>query len=205
MLKPPAHLLDGAERPDDRLARELRHCADCRAEFESLDATLRITKRLREAVAPAETYWPGYHARLGQKLAASLLPEVKHTSKQSWLVRLFKTSVPVPIPVAVALLVAFVVLLLVVIRPKQQPPIPAPHVVQVPVEVPVVQEKIVTRVVYRERPSSPKTSKRRLDVEGTFARSQKPRSVETPATLAGFKPADEVKLTVIKGGSANEK
>ena len=31
-------VLDGAERPGERLSAELRHCADCRAEFESLTA-----------------------------------------------------------------------------------------------------------------------------------------------------------------------
>jgi hypothetical protein len=42
-------------------------------------------------------------------------------------------------------------------------------------------------------------------VNGTFAKSQKPRSEEIPPSLAGFKPTEEVKLTVIKGGSTNEK
>ena len=67
-------------------------------------------------------------------------------------------------------------------------------VVEVPVEVPVVQEKVVTQVVYRERPS--KRSK------PTRAGSTNDAAV---ASLDGFKPAEEVKLTVIKGGAANEK
>ena len=41
--------------------------------------------------------------------------------------------------------------------------------------------------------------------DGTFAKSQKPSTAEIPASLNGFKPADEVKLTVIKGGSPYEK
>jgi hypothetical protein len=65
-------------------------------------------------------------------------------------------------------------------------------VVHVPVEVPVVQEKTVTRVVYRERRSPPKRSKRPND------------TVQVESTFAQFKPTDDVKLTVIKGGSTNE-
>jgi hypothetical protein len=77
--------------------------------------------------------------------------------------------------------------------------------VQTPVEVPVVQEKIVTQVVYRDRWRVSKTSKQVVSgptTENTVARSQKPQPEDT---LSGFKPTDEVKLTVIKGGSPNEK
>ncbi len=106
-------VLDGAERPDERLSRELRHCAECRAEFESLDATLRITRRLREAVAPAESYWPGYHTRLRQKLVSSVEAE---TRRPSWFARFLKSSVPVPVPVAAVLILLCAVLFTLAIK-----------------------------------------------------------------------------------------
>ena len=71
-----------------------------------------------------------------------------------------------------------------------------PMIVQVPIEVPVVQEKTVERIVYREK--EPRKSKRTQP-------TPKPESAPTVASLQGFTPAEEVKLTVIKGGSANEK
>jgi len=43
-------------------------------------------------------------------------------------------------------------------------------------------------------------SNRNPMVEDTFAKSQRIES-----SLSGFKPAENVRLTVIKGGSANEK
>jgi hypothetical protein len=77
--------------------------------------------------------------------------------------------------------------------------------VHVPVEVPVVQEKTITRVVYRHRRVHARGSNiKGSKVENIFARSQKPRT-DMPPSLVGFKPTDDVKLTVIKGGSANEK
>ena len=113
-----------------------------------------------------------------------------------------------PVPVGIAVLVACSMLGLIAIRSaRQQVSRPVnTTVVQVPVEVPMVQEKIVTRIVYRERRS------KRLQqtgvptkAESTFAKLQKPQNKDIPASLTGFKPTDEIKLTVIKGGSSNEK
>ena len=204
-------LLDGVDRkPSDVLSKELRACADCCAEFDELNATLRLTTRLRDAAAPAESYWTGYHTRLRQKLMTVNAPQVytNNLPERSWLMRFFKSSVAVPVPVAVALIIASLVLVPLGIRSAQRQTIPNPSIVRVPVEVPVVQKEIVTRVVYRERRSRARASKQANDaakVEGTFAKSQKPRSTEIPASLVGFKPTEEIKLTVIKGGSANEK
>ena len=39
------------------LPAELSECDECRAEFEALNATLRVTARLRETVMPREAYW----------------------------------------------------------------------------------------------------------------------------------------------------
>ena len=103
------------------------------------------------------------------------------------------------------MIVACIVLGLFAIRAARKPAAQSPLIVHVPVEVPVVQEKVVTRVVYRQRPRLVRTLKRSLNtskVDSTFAKSQKPSG---PDVLAGFKPSEEVKLTVIKGGSANEK
>jgi hypothetical protein len=191
-------LLDGAEcSPDAALPEELRRCAECRGEFDALSATLRITTRLREAAAPKEAYWTSYHANLRQKLFHAKAQKRRETQALFFAsLRLGARSVvPVPVPVCAALLVIFSILSFFAMRGirSQKLSSPNPAVVHVPVEVPVVQEKIVTRVVYRERWSRKS--------QQTIA----PARVDSTMTLAGFKPTDEIKFTVIKGGSSNEK
>ena len=207
-------VLDGADRrPCEVLLAELRACAECREEFNALNATLRVTTRLRETAAPAESYWVGYHARLRQRIehlavespAKAQRRKVESRSFFAPLRHCARTTVPVPVPLIAVILVAFAVVAILALR---EPAVQSPRIVQVPVEVPVVQEKVVTRVVYRDRRSPARTSKRVVDPfkgENTFARSQKTRSAEIPPTLVGFKPTEEVKLTIIKGGSQNEK
>jgi hypothetical protein len=60
---------------------------------------------------------------------------------------------PVPLPLAVALVLIAALLIPFAIRAARRDvqPSPTTTIVRVPVEVPVVQEKIVTRVVYRDR------------------------------------------------------
>ena len=181
------------------LPAELGQCDECRAEFEALNATLRVTARLRESVVPSEDYWIDYHVRLRQRLFHAKAQRSKEKFVPLFaplrlcgnlLVRFLKSSVPVPVPLAIA-----AIILLGVIATRKSPA-PNPVIVHVPVEVPVIQEKTVTQVVYRDRRPTPKPSKR--------ARIA-PTSENTFANLAGFKPTDEVKLTVIKGGIPNER
>jgi hypothetical protein len=99
------------------------------------------------------------------------------------------------------LILLFAVSLFVAARGSNAKPA-EPLVVKVPVELPVIQEKVVTRVVYRDR-YRPLVA-RKLDrangatSERTLARSQKNDTI--PTSLLGFKPLEEIKLTVIKGG-----
>jgi len=196
-------LLDEADStPDTTLSAELLKCGDCRNEFATLKATLRMTKRSREQSAPTEAYWNTYHAKLRFKLVHANSTDESH--RPSLVARFFNFSIPVPAPVALALMLVVALLVPTVMRADRQPTAPPPQIVQVPVEKPVIQEKVVTRVVYRERRLPARVSKRVVDeaskVEDTFAKSQKPQT-EIPASFAGFKPTEEVKLTVIKGGS----
>ena len=197
-------VLDGVDqRPDEAW------CSECRAEFDALNTTLRITTRLREAAVPAEGYWVGYHDRLREKLSRAKAQRRKdETGSVFATLRLcLRTTVRVPVPLVIAVILAFAAVGLLGLRAARETTNPTPVVVHVPVEVPVVQEKIITQVVYRERRSLPRNSKQIINakVETTFAKSQKPRSEDIPASLTGFKPAEEIKFTVIKGGSPNEK
>lgn len=185
-------LLDGVD-PRVVLLKDLRACPECREEFGELSDTLRVTARLIETATPPESYWPGYHARLKERLRAAQQPRVVpgQYTNPSFLRRLFTYSIRVPVPVGVAAVLMVALAFVFSIR------VPAePVIVQVPVEVPVVHEKTIERVVYRDRERRPTRSRRT---------SSASPSDPTLATLQGFTPAEEVKLTVIKGGSANEK
>ena len=198
------------------LPAEMSKCDECRAEFEALNVTLRATSRLREASTPPESYWSGYHARLRQRLAEESPAKAQKRKEKivpvfassfaplrlrgRLVMRFIKSSVPVPVPVGIAVIILFSLVALFAIRqPAAQPQ--SPIVVHVPVEVPVIQERTVTQVVYRDRRRISRPSKRATITpapESTFARSR-------PINLEGFKPTDEIKLTVIKGGIPNEK
>jgi len=196
---------------------ELNACAECRAEVDALNMTLRMTSRLSETAAPAESYWSGYHERLREKLATT--PNPSHAEKQRRKEKLgplfetmrlcVRTQIRVPLPLALAVVIACLALGVFAVRRTETPVAPPPLLVHVPVQVPVVQEKVVTRVVYRDRRSSLRNSRRAINddaqTESTFAKSRKPSTDEIPASLNGFKPTDEIKLTVIKGGSPYEK
>jgi len=221
-------LLDGIDfRSDQAISAELSRCAECRSEFETLSATLRMTNRVSDVAAPDEDYWPAYHAKLRQRLVDAQTPTTSRAKAQrhkdelgplfeplrpragnSLFVRVLKTTVPVPLPLGLALVVAAALLIPFAIRAARKDVQPSNNttIVRVPVEVPVVEEKIVTRVVYRDRQRIVRTPKREASrADSTFAKSQRPRTEAMPAGLAGFKPPDEVKLTVIKGGVPNEK
>jgi len=196
-------ILDG--RQDEVASAELNKCAECRAEFDALNATLRMTARVSEAATPAESYWNGYHERLREKLShatAQRRKEITGASFASWRRGVGILLLPVPLPLAVAMIVIGVMVAVFSMRTDRQFTIPNPTVVHV--AVPVVQEKIVTRVVYRDRYVTSKRPRQDSQVESTFARSQKPRTDDIPG-LTGFKPTEDVKLTVIKGGFPNEK
>jgi hypothetical protein len=182
---------------------ELRECGDCRSEFESLKETLRISRRQIEATIPGETYWNEYHKRLRARLAESGTSHVssQKTAGSSWLRRLITASIRVPVPVGAALVVTFALSIIFVSRARVKvPSAPSVSVVHVPVEVPVIQEKVVTKVVYRQLKRKAASSYLNPG-NSVLAKSQK---ANVPS-LIGFKPTDEVKLTVIKGGSPDEK
>jgi hypothetical protein len=188
-------LLDGVD-PRAMLLKELRACAECREEFGELSDTLKVTTQLIETATPPPSYWPGYHARLKERLRAAQQPRVVpgqyQVVKRSWLTRFVFSSVRVPVPVGLAVISVFAVAIFFLSR------VPAAEVsiVHVPVEVPVTHERTVERIVYREKPAT--RSKRTQP-------APRPPADPALATLQGFTPAEEVKLTVIKGGSTNEK
>jgi len=206
------------------LLAELELCPSCREEFASLRRVLRVADQAMSAARPAESFWSGYHTRLQQSLERELSPHPyslasrPHTDAgalvrlRSLLQRLATASVSVPVPVAAVLIVLFGLSIGFAAHSRRQS-IAEPHsgtlsVVTKTVEVPVIHERTITRVVYRERspgPSRRKTSQPdRTGPNAVFARRNVPTQ-GTPISLVGFKPTNEVKLTIIKGSYRDEK
>jgi len=118
--------------------------------------------------------------------------------------RLFFRSIPIPLPLAAALLLVLVLLGSFALRPpmvvRLEVPGPIPQVVRV--EVPVVREKIVTRIVYRQF-SKRKNAVKHL--ENDTARStadpvsKGPRKSQVTVQLGDFEPVETIQLKMLKG------
>ncbi len=204
------------QTPSDQnrpLLAELEACASCREEFVSLRSVLRVADQAIESTLPAESFWSGYHARLRQSLERddSLAPQPR-TEKGalvllgSFLQRLVTASVSVPVPVAAVLIILFGLSIAFATHSRRQPTKESPSgrstVITKTVEVPVIQERTVTRIVYRDR------SRRASDIAGTEKSARNAAKVtnrlnepvaNTPISLVGFKPTSDPKFTIIKG------
>jgi len=197
--------MSGVESPPGDLA-----CEQCLAEFDSLKVTLQLTRMAIEKATPRKERWQSYAATLRQKLDEE--PQtpaiVNQRSRANWLRRCLTASIRVPVPVGVAVVLLCVASIVFALqrtnkRDVAQPVAERVSVVRIPVEVPVVQERVVTQVVYR-RSSKPRTSVAKPD-DSSIARSQPNPISPNPISLSEFKPLEEVKFKIIKGGSPDEK
>ena len=115
------------------------------------------------------------------------------------------TSIRVPVPLAAALLVFLGGSLVFALNSRRpisaEPPIVVTRTAEVPVTQETIREKVVTRVVYRDRDRRQSPGTRGNALAG---RQTKP-AAETPISLVGFKPTNEVNLTVIKGSYRDDK
>lgn len=206
----------------ERVLAEVADCAACQVEYLALAALLRTCAQAKTFAQPPEDFWPGYSARLDARLRAlerepRPAPAV-NAPPAPWLSalrRTFTARLHVPVPVAVAAALALVVTSALALRgasARALPPAPeaasSAPVVRV-VEVPVVQEKIVTRTVYVTRRDGGQARQGMKTTQSNNAqlarRSKQAQSEQTPGSaLAGFQPAGEVKLRVIKGSFTHE-
>lgn len=181
-----------------------------------------LTRRLRGAAAT-------HDAHAGSATDDSQAVRVTHAHAPLWRApfrkRLLTTSIRVPAPLAAAaalvLVATSVATVALVARPAPEPVvIAAPHAVQTEaapqikfIEVPVVEEKIVTQIIYLPRrvDGSSGDNARQLASRENLAGVRRQNttaanvSAATPrANLSGFKPAGEVNLRIIKGSDARE-
>lgn len=193
------------------LPAEIETCATCREEYAALRSALRVADQAKQFALPAESFWPGYHARLRQHLETSSQPAVPAAAVDSrpnlkaLLQNLFMTSIRVPVPLAAALLIFLGGSLVFALNSRRSisaaPPIIVTKTVEVPVTQETIRDKVVNRVVYRDRG---RRSSESAKVVANARRQTRP-TAETPISLVGFKPTSEVNLTVIKGSYRDDK
>ena len=190
---------------DAQLLNELRQCEVCSGEYASLQSTLRLADQAMRAAAPADDFWPGYHARLRQSLeSASKVDVPSRTAERSGvlasLLAFFTSSIRVPVPIAAILLLVLGATVVFALRSRRSPVTAPPIIVTKTVEVPVIREKTVTQVVYRKR------DRREVASRNANDNPMAPRQNEaTLVSLSGFTPTNEVKVTIIKGSYQDEK
>ena len=203
---------------------DLDACPACQAEYASLRNTLRVSRQALQSAAPAEEFWHGYHARLKEKLvqqqgaakeqAAVLSPmSLPLGSRVLNGLRWFAAAsvrLPAPVAIAILLVVGFLSYNMRSLTSGPESAVPSNMVAQSEnriIEVPVVQERVVTRTVYVERKARKSTVA--LPVRGDLTAADQRRRSEisnkTAMSLAGFKPTDQVQMTVIKGSYQDEK
>ena len=191
------------------VAEELSQCDRCSSEYESMLRLLRTVDQRRRAGIPDEGFWIGYNQRLRRRLEdAAIDTTPSHAGWQSarhLAGRLFTTSVRVPVYVAIAVVTLIGVSVIVAIHARTASERGAAPVMVVTkfVEAPVVQERIVTRVVYREHLA------RTVNRAAKRGDRKRPNPISDEASVAqslvGFKPAQDVNLTIIKGSYREQK
>lgn len=200
-----------------QLLTELLDCPACQEEYAAIRNVLRLSTQGLRSTLPPEEFWSGYHARLVSRIEnrSAPVPQPRFVSRW-WLgVRNLATaSVRVPLPVAAAaLMLLLAVSSFVVWSARRQvltASVPSTSVITKTIEVPVIQEKVVTRVVYVEKyRNRTRNAPGRLDQPAnapTGLAQANPDASGTPAiSLVGFKPTDQVKLKVVKGSYHDEK
>ena len=210
-----------------RLLDETENCATCLSARRSITGTLVVFDRAIEATSPDENYWLGYDERLHRKLR-SLGASAPETRPPFWK-RMFAASLPVPVPVAALIIITLLVSSIFALRPSSTDAVAAtraqaeaattsstatlsPAAVQI-IEVPVVSERVVTRIVYVEKKGREKNGAQRQPV--LVAQSKpvvraRPSEDEqsgfiTRANLEGFEPTSEVKIRMIRRSDEVEK
>jgi len=188
---------------------EIEDCAACSSQYQELREALFAVDEAAERAHPGEAYWQAYDAALLNRLRLAHA-EQQRVERHSLWKQFFAARLRVPVPVAALIVLLLIVSTTLSMRTRDSGKAtlashaPAPAVVEVR-EIPVVHEKIVTRIVYVEKKGR---RGRALPEQPTVGRASKPELVAreegeatTPLTrtgLAGFQPADDVKLTIIK-------
>lgn len=172
--------------------QELNHLAEQTPMSDGVDSDTKQWLAQWEASMPS--------ARLDAQLHASYR---KQFPPRPWWARWLSVSIRLPVPVAVAVGLALCAMLWIAAQRTTSIAIqPATDTSQTKlVEVPVIQEKIVTRLIY-VKPRQVTSSSPGLNVRPAPTSRQSPDAsqVGSQADLAGLRPVTEIKIAVNHGG-----
>jgi anti-sigma factor RsiW len=203
----------------EQLLEAVDGCSACQDEYATLRNTLRISAQGLRSALPTEDFWAGYHSRLGARLMNDLSavnPVPLRLRARVWgeLRKLATTSVRVPFPAALAMMMLLVIFLFAM-RSRGQANLtsstPRASVETRTVQVPIIRERVVTRVVYlqkkgrRSRGTAEQQDRADVNARHSIARAGSNNSGKPAMSLLGFKPTDQLQLTIIKGSYRDEK
>jgi anti-sigma factor RsiW len=200
-----------AER--ERVSAQISACPRCIEKYKELDETIKAFDLASFVASPSESYWTAYEAGLMNKIRGTARTR---SERRSGLDRVLRSTVRIPLPVAAAVLLAFASTIFVLALRKSEilvveVPVASPPQTRI-VEVPVVHEKLLTRTVYIQKkaplqqPSNPGNrdepeERLQMVAEGL---TEDGGSI-TSANLEGFKPADDLRIRVIRRNGNVEK
>jgi hypothetical protein len=158
---------------------------------------------------------PPASRRLDNRILESYRAQQTESGKTRFWARVLTSSVKVPAPLAAAVLLALIVAIAwVVYTPTASParalkspdPVPSVRIV----EVPVIQERIVTRTVYlRTKPRRTGGKSNAARQKGSSlalfsSRAENGYVVQQSTDLRGFQPVPELKIQVLRRNDRNE-
>ncbi|MDQ3817744.1 MAG: hypothetical protein M3362_08645 [Acidobacteriota bacterium] len=199
-----------SEDERSRLEAEIERCSDCLSEYRSMNGAIRLSDEALDASLTGESFWAGHHEALRRRLADSA-PRPAADREGFWK-HLLTFKLPVPVPVAALALIMLMTLSALALRTRSVAPTltisarpsletPAPTKV---IEVPVYQEKVVTRTVYVERkvheskPARSKSPDLERAAQPLSASKDKESDLFMRANLTDFQPPDDMRIRVIK-------
>jgi anti-sigma factor RsiW len=198
------------------LLAHLDECPSCREEYAAVRNALRVVDQKLRSALPSENFWSGYHSRLRRRIdnvsSSDYETRVRTTPASLWVMlqKLATATVRVPVPVAAVVVLLFTFATLFAMHARRgtnaQVATGSPATITRTIEVPVTQEKILTKVVYVDRERRRfRSSPAQKENDTAVATSGTARRDAPTVSLVGFKPAEQVKLTIIKGSYKDEK
>lgn len=173
-----------------------------RFDLEELDADSELQALLGKWPTPASL------RALDQRV---LLSYRAQTTRVPWWRRMLTSTISLPVPVAAALVLVPALAAAALLGQRQLPAPQAPPIIVErikAVEVPVVRERVVSRIVYREKKPAPASSARpKSALESmslALASGDNLQGYFTDTNLAGFQPNAEMNFKVIKKADKNE-
>jgi anti-sigma factor RsiW len=198
-----------------RLLEELEACRACRTEYRSMREALNGFDEAAPALLPTGEFWAQHHARIEERLEQT---QASRARVLPFWRRALSTSFRIPAPIGIAAAILLVATSLMAIRSfifkpelkgaTSEAAAARVQFVEVPVEKRVVEERVVTRTVYVTKPARQNNQSAPMlkDLPGMTANNREEKDINASrATLSGFQPPSDVKMTVIRGSLDDEK